>query len=110
MKLKDILSKIREGINFQRSEIVDGEWVNQNIAMNQIKASVLPENENDTTPSVFYNMWVQTYTSEEEFDRVKSYLDSKGLFILTTKSSTLTHRDDEGNESANRFMIVADRV
>jgi len=107
MYLKDILSKVREGINFQRSEQVDGEWSNENIDASKVKPSVLPQDENDKTPSVFYNMWVQTYTTEEEFDRVKSYLDSKGLTIMTSKSSVTTARDENGAEVSNRFMIVA---
>ena len=105
MNKEKILRNLREGISFQRSEQVDGEWINTTIAPSLVEASVLPKDENDQTPSVFYNMWVQVYSSEEEFDLAKSHLHRQGLEILTTNNSIYTHMVD-GEEVANRFMIV----
>ena len=105
MKLVDIISKIRTGIQFQRSEVVDGEWVNETIPMNAVQGTNLPEDESGESPSVFYNMWIQTYTTEEEFESAVAYLKSKHLTILTSGKSVFTHRE-KGEEVSNRFMVV----
>ena len=109
LKLSDIISKIRKGIQFQRSEVVDGQWINETIPMNQIQATILPQSENDPAPSVFYNVWVQTYTSDEEFENMRAYLKSKHLTILTSGKSVFTHKED-GEEVSNRFMVVSSQA
>ena len=109
LKLSDIISKIRKGIQFQRSEVVDGQWINETIPMNQIQATILPQSENDPAPSVFYNVWVQTYTSDEEFENMRAYLKSKHLTILTSGKSVFTHKED-GEEVSNRFMVVSSQT
>ena len=109
LKLSDIISKIRTGIQFQRSEVVDGQWTNETIPMNQTQATILPQSENDPAPSVFYNVWVQTYTSDEEFENMRAYLKSKHLTILTSGKSVFTHKED-GEEVSNRFMVVSSQA
>ena len=105
LKLKDIISKIRTGIQFQRSEVVDGEWVNETVLLNQVQGTMLPQSENDPAPSVFYNMWVQTHTTDEEFDNTIAYLKTRNLEIITSGNSVYTHKED-GEEVSNRFMVV----
>lgn len=105
LKLKDIISKIRTGIQFQRSEVVNGEWVNETVLMNQVQGTMLPQSENDPAPSVFYNMWVQTHTTDEEFDNTIAYLATRNLEIITSGNSVYTHKED-GEEVSNRFMVV----
>jgi len=105
LKLKDIISKIRTGIQFQRSEVVDEQWTNETVSMSEVQATVLPQSENDPAPSVFYNMWVQTHTSDEEFDNTIAYLKTRNLEIITSGNSVYTHKED-GEEVSNRFMVV----
>ena len=109
LKLKDIISKIRTGIQFQRSEVVDEQWTNETIPMNQVQATMLPQSENDPAPSVFYNVWIQTYTSDEEFNNMRAYLSSKHLDIITSGKSVFTHKED-GEEVSNRFMVVSSQA
>ena len=109
LKLNDIISKIRTGIQFQRSEVVDDQWTNETVPMNQVQATILPQSENDPAPSVFYNMWVQTHTSDEEFDNTIAYLKSKHLTIITSGKSIFTHKED-GEEVSNRFMVVSSQT
>jgi len=105
LKLKDIISKIRTGIQFQRSEVVNDEWVNETVLLNQVQGTMLPQSENDPAPSVFYNMWVQTHTTDEEFDNTIAYLKTRNLEIITSGNSVYTHKED-GEEVSNRFMVV----
>ena len=105
LKLKDIISKIRTGIQFQRSEVVNDEWVNETVSLNQVQGTMLPQSENDPAPSVFYNMWVQTHTTDEEFDNTIAYLKTRNLEIITSGNSVYTHKED-GEEVSNRFMVV----
>ena len=107
LKLSDVLKKVVKGINFQRSERVNGEWVNETIDIHAVKATILPKDENDLTPPVYYNMWVKSFTTDDELDKALDYLTSKSLTILTSDSSTYTHKDDDGNESSFRFMVVS---
>ena len=109
LKLKDIISKIRTGIQFQRSEVVDEQWTNETIPMNQVQATMLPQSENDPAPAVFYNVWIQTYTSDEEFNNMRAYLSSKHLDIITSGKSVFTHKED-GEEVSNRFMVVSSQT
>ena len=109
LKLNDIISKIRTGVQFQRSEVVDDQWINETVPMNQVKATMLPQSENDPAPSVFYNMWVQTHTSDEEFENTIEYLKSKHLTIITSGKSIFTHKED-GEEVSNRFMVVSSQT
>ena len=105
--VKDVLAKFaRSAISFQRSEQVDSEWINTNVALNAVEASVLPKDENDQTPSIFYNMWIQSHASDEEMDQVKTYLSAKNLEVLESAKSIYTHTDKNGVDSAYRFMIV----
>jgi hypothetical protein len=66
---------------------------------------MLPQSENDPAPSVFYNMWVQTHTTDEEFDNTIAYLKTRNLEIITSGNSVYTHKED-GEEVSNRFMVV----
>ena len=109
LKLNDIISKIRTGIQFQRSEVVDEQWTNETVSMSEVQATVLPQSENDPAPSVFYNMWVQTHTSDEEFENTMNYLKSKHLTIITSGKSIFTHKED-GEEVSNRFMVVSSQA
>jgi len=109
LKLNDIISKIRTGVQFQRSEVVDDQWINETVPMNQVQATMLPQSENDPAPSVFYNMWVQTHTSDEEFENTIEYLKSKHLTIITSGKSIFTHKED-GEEVSNRFMVVSSQA
>ena len=105
--IKDVLAVFaRKAISFQRSEQVAGEWINTNVDLDAVEASVLPKDENDQTPSVFYNMWIQSHASNEEMDQVKTYLSAKNLEILDSAKSIYTHTDKNGVDSAYRFMIV----
>ena len=109
LKLSDIISKIRSGVQFQRSEVVDEQWTNETIPMNQVQATMLPQSENDPAPSVFYNVWIQTHTSDEEFENTIAYLKSKHLTIITSGKSIFTHKAD-GEEVSNRFMVVSSQT
>ena len=52
-------------------------------------------------------MWVKSFTTDDELDKAIDYLTSKGLTILTSDSSTYTHKDEDGNDSSFRFMVVS---
>ena len=104
--VNEILGKFFPTISYQKSE-QDGEgWINTPVEMKDVKASILPESEDDNTPPVFYNMWVNASASADTVEKAQESLDTKGLTISSGSKSTYEKKDKSGNVTGYRFLIV----
>ena len=105
--VNEILGKFFPTISYQKSE-QDGEgWINTPIEMKDVKASILPESEDDNTPPVFYNMWVNASASADTVEKAQSALETKGLTVSSGQKSIYEKKDRDGNVTGYRLLIVS---
>tara|TARA_R110000744_G_scaffold40374_5_gene91594 strand:+ start:740 stop:1072 length:333 start_codon:yes stop_codon:yes gene_type:complete len=107
LQLSDILGQFFESISFQRSEETDKGWVNTPIEMKDVKASILPKSEDDKTPPVYYNMWVNASASIDKIDAIHSELVTKGVTIASSSNSIFQKTDENKNTTSYRFLLVS---
>ena len=107
LHISEVLGKFFSTISYQKSEKDGDEWVNTPIEMKDVKASVLPESEEDDTPPVFYNMWINASASANDVEKANESLMSKGLTISSGKKSIYEKKDSDGNITGYRFLIVS---
>ena len=107
LHISEVMGVFFSAISFQKSEMDKDEWVNTPIEMKDVRASVLPQSEEDNTPPVFYNMWINANASVNDIEKAQETLETKGLTISSGKKSTYEKKDKEGNITGYRFLIVA---
>ena len=107
LHISEVLGKFFSSISYQKSEQDGDEWVNTPIEMKDVKASVLPESEDDNTPPVFYNMWINASASASDVEKAHESLTSKGLTISSGSKSIYEKKDRDGNTTGYRFLIVS---
>ena len=107
LHINEILGKFFPTISYQRSEQDGDDWINTPIEMKDVQASVLPESEDDNTPPVFYNMWVNASASADAVEKAQSALETKGLTISSGQKSICEKKDRDGNITGFRFLIVS---
>ena len=61
----------------------------------------------DDTPPVFYNMWVNASASANDVEKAQESLETKGLTISSGSKSTYEKKDNSGNVTGYRFLIVS---
>ena len=107
LHISEIMGKFFSTISYQKSEQDGDEWINTPNEMKDVKASVLPQSEDDDTPPVFYNMWVNASATANDVEKAQESLETKGLTISSGSKSTYEKKDNSGNVTGYRFLIVS---
>lgn len=107
LHVSEVLGKFYSTISYQKSEQDGDEWINTSIEMKDVKASVLPQSEDDSTPPVFYNMWINANASADTVEKAQSALETKGLTVSSGDKSIYKKKDSDGNITGLRFLIVS---